>query len=97
MDDLPREERDFWVASAKRPDYSRERPDPVVDMKELLLSLNDVMMRADMFERHHVSCEKLSTRERMSNILDIFKESEFVPFVAQFHREEGLAGVVVSF
>lgn len=97
MDELPREERDFWVASAKRPDYSRERPDPDVDMKELLLALKDVMMRADMFESHHVSREKLSTRERMSNILDMLKGREFVPFVALFHLEEGRAGVVVTF
>lgn len=97
MDELPREERDFWVASAKRPDYSRERPDPDVDMKELLLALKDVMMRADMFESHHVSREKLSTRERMSNILDTLKGREFVPFVALFHLEEGRAGVVVTF
>ena len=97
MDELPREERDFWVANAKRPDYSRERPDPDVDMKELLLALKDVMMRADMFESHHVSREKLSTRERMSNILDMLKGREFVPFVALFHLEEGRAGVVVTF
>ena len=97
MDELPREERDFWVASAKRPDYSRERPDPDVDMKELLLALKDVMTRADMFESHHVSREKLSTRERMSNILDMLKGREFVPFVALFHLEEGRAGVVVTF
>jgi len=97
MDELPREERDFWVGSAKRPDYSRERPDPDVEMKELLLALKDVMMRADMFESHHVSREKLSTRERMSNILDMLKGREFVPFVALFHLEEGRAGVVVTF
>lgn len=97
MDELPREERDFWVANAKRPDYTRERADPDVDMKELLLALKDVMMRADMFESHHVSREKLSTRERMSNILDMLKGREFVPFVALFHLEEGRAGVVVTF
>jgi len=56
-----------------------------------------VMMRADMFESHHVSREKLSTRERMSNILDMLKGREFVPFVALFHLEEGRAGVVVTF
>lgn len=97
MDELPREERDFWVANAKRPDYTRERADPDVDMKELLLALKDVMTRADMFESHHVSREKLSTRERMSNILDTLKGREFVPFVALFHLEEGRAGVVVTF
>lgn len=97
IDELPREERDYWVASAKRPDYSRERPDPDVDMKDLLLALKDVMNRADMFESHHVSREKLSTRERMSNILEMLLGREFIPFVALFNVKEGRAGVVVTF
>lgn len=97
IDELPREERDFWVASAKRPDFVRERPDPDVDLKELLLALKDVMHRADMFEHHHVSREKLSTRERMSRVLDQLRGRDFVPFVALFRVEEGRAGVVVTF
>ena len=97
IDELPREERDFWVAGAKRPDYKSDRADPDVDMKELLLSLRDVMHRADMFESHHVSREKLSTRERMSNVLEQLRGREFVPFVALFNLEEGRPGVVVTF
>ncbi|PKM21532.1 MAG: segregation/condensation protein A, partial [Gammaproteobacteria bacterium HGW-Gammaproteobacteria-14] len=80
IDELPRLERDFWVGQAKRPDYSRERADPDVDLKELLLALKDVMHRADMFESHHVSREKLSTRERMSDVLERLRNGEFVPF-----------------
>ncbi len=97
IDQLPREERDYWVANAKRPDYRSERADPDVEMKELLLALKDVMHRADMFESHHISREKLSTRERMSNVLELLRGREFVPFVALFNVEEGRAGVVVTF
>jgi len=97
IDELPRLERDFWVGQAKRPDYSRERADPDVDLKELLLALKDVMHRADMFESHHVSREKLSTRERMSDVLERLRNGEFVPFFTLFRPEEGRAGVVVTF
>ena len=97
IDQLPREERDYWVANAKRPDYRSERADPDVEMKELLLSLKDVMHRADMFESHHISRERLSTRERMSNVLEMLRGREFVPFVALFNLQEGRAGVVVTF
>lgn len=94
---LPREERDYWVANARRPEYRSERADPDVIMKDVLLALRDVMHRADMFESHHVSREKLSTRERMSDVLDMLRGREFVPFVALFKLSEGRAGVVVTF
>ncbi|MBQ0753781.1 MAG: segregation/condensation protein A [Gammaproteobacteria bacterium] len=94
---LPREERDYWVANARRPEFRSERADPDVIMKDVLLALRDVMHRADMFESHHVSREKLSTRERMSDVLDMLRGREFVPFVALFKLEEGRAGVVVTF
>lgn len=97
IDALPRMERDFWEVKAKRPEYSRERAEPDVVLKEMLLALKDVMHRADMFESHHVSREKLSTRERMSDVLERLRDGEFVPFFTLFRAEEGRAGVVVTF
>lgn len=97
IDQLPRLERDFHLAGARRPDYVRDKAQPEVDMRELLLALKEVLHRADMFESHQVSRERLSTRERMSIVLDRLKGREFVPFVALFDAEEGKLGVVVSF
>lgn len=97
LDELPREERDFRLAHAKRPDYSRARPDPDVDIKDLLLAFKSVLARADMFESHQVTREKLSTRERMSQVLARLSGSGFVPFVALFGAQEGRAGVIVTF
>ena len=97
IDELPRLERDIHLAQAGRPDYTRDKPQPDVDIRELLLALKDVLHRADMFESHHISREKLSTRERMSNVLDRLRGREFVPFVSLFEPEEGRAGVVVTF
>lgn len=97
IDALPRLERDIFPAAARRPEYSRPRPEPDLDLRELLLAFRDVLHRADMFESHHVSREKLSTRERMANVLDSLKGREFVPFVALFPIEEGRGGVVVTF
>ncbi|WP_366492822.1 ScpA family protein [Alcanivorax sp.] len=97
IDELPRLERDVFPAAAKRPEYTREKAQPDVDMRELLLALKEVMHRADMFESHQVSREKLSTRERMANVLDKLKGREFVPFIELFNPEEGRLGVVVSF
>ena len=71
---LPRLERDTWVATIEPPELKRERPLPDLDMKELLLALGEVLKRADMFESHHIQRESLSTRERMSDVLEALRE-----------------------
>jgi len=97
IEELPRLERDTWLGSAEPPDLNRARPDPDVDMRELLLALGEVLRRADMFESHHIQREALSTRERMSDILEKLSGRQFVPFVALFSAKEGRLGVVVTF
>jgi segregation and condensation protein A len=97
IEEMPRQERDTWVGSANPPDINRTRTDPDVSMRELMLALSEVMQRADMFESHHVSREALSTRERMSEVLDRLSGQQFVPFVALFSSTEGRLGVVVTF
>ena len=57
----------------------------------------DVLRRADMFESHQVHKEKLSTRERMTEILSRVSSEHFTPFVQLFSVEEGRLGVVVTF
>lgn len=97
IEELPRMERDTWVASAAPPPVEQERPAPDVDMRELLLVLSDVLKRAQMYESHQVQREALSTRERMSQVLDRLQGKQFVPFVSLFSAEEGKLGVVVTF
>nr|WP_241521219.1 ScpA family protein [Kineobactrum sediminis] len=97
IEELPRVERDTWVGSAEPPDLNRVRTDAEVDMRELLLALGEVLRRADMFESHHIQREALSTRERMSEVLEKLSGRQFVPFVALFSASEGRLGVVVTF
>ena len=97
IEELPRDERDTFVASAEAPDLQRARPDPDVDMRELLLAFSEVLRRADQYEHHHVQREALSTRERMSGVLVALAGRQFVPFVTLFVPKEGRQGVVVTF
>ena len=94
---LPRLGRDVFLAKAKEPDRSMARPQPDVAMQELLLALSDVLNRAEMFESHKVQLERLSTRERMSQVLSSLVGKQFVPFVSLFRLSEGKIGVVVTF
>ncbi|WNO11706.1 ScpA family protein [Teredinibacter sp. KSP-S5-2] len=97
IDELPRMHRDVQIAKAQGPDRNLTRPDPDVDLKEVLLALSEVLRRADMFVSHHIEKEKLSTRERMGQVLDKLSGRQFVPFVSLFNVSEGRLGVVVTF
>ena len=97
IDGLPRVERDTWIAKIEPPDLNRDRPLPDLDMRELLVALGEVLKRADMYESHQIQRESLSTRERMSDVLEVLRSSNFVPFVSLFKAEEGRLGVVVTF
>lgn len=97
IEEMPRMERDTWLATAAPPPIEQERPAPEVDMRELLMILSDVLKRAQMYESHQVQREALSTRERMSQVLEKLQGKQFVPFVSLFSAEEGKLGVVVTF
>ncbi len=77
----------------------REKPLPDVQLQEMLVVFARVLKRAENFSSHHVQLEPLSTRERMSNILDRVSASreQFISFVDLFHVEEGRRGVIVTF
>ncbi|MNF25058.1 Segregation and condensation protein A [compost metagenome] len=97
LDLLPRVGRDLTVPRLEAPQALARKLLPEVALEELLLSMAQVLRRADMFESHQVSRETLSTRERMSEVLERLKGGAFVPFVALFTAEEGRLGVVVTF
>jgi len=97
LDALPRMERDTFTVELEAPPRSGPRPQPKVEMKELLLALKDVLLRAEMYSHHHVQMEPLSVRERMSNVLSAVTAEKFTSFTTLFNSEEGKLGVVVSF
>lgn len=99
IDGLPRRDRDYWVGAADVPKIEKEKPLPDVKLQEMLLVLSKVLKRAENFGSHRIELEPLSTRERMSRILDQVQNAgdQFVPFTALFSVEEGRAGIVVTF
>ena len=98
LDQLPREERDVFVAAARVDESCQPiKVQPDVALQELVLAFQAAMQRASAFEHHHITPEVLSTRERMSQILDLLQGGKFMPFGAFFSAEEGRAGVVVTF
>ena len=97
IDRLPRLERDTMVASAELVERKVVRMLPEVTLQEMLLALKDVLSRADMFAHHQVHRDRLSVRQRMSDILSSLRESSFIEFVQLFRASEGRMGVTVTF
>jgi len=97
IDELPRLNRDVFQASVKTPDLKLIKPEPEVDLRELITAFREVLTRAEMFTSHQVTMESLSVRERMSEILDRVSVDRFMPFASLFTPEEGRLGVVVTF
>lgn len=95
--DLPRLERDVFVAHADAPERKITQKLPDVTLKELLLAFHDVLRRADMFSNLHMTREPLSVRQRMSEILSRIKAGSFTGFAELFDPEEGRMGVAVTF
>jgi segregation and condensation protein A len=97
IDGLPRTGRDVFVGAAEPPMLERERPQPKVELKDILAAFAEVVRRADMFSHHHVQREPLSVRERMSIVLSRVEAGRFTDFSSLFTPEEGRRGVVVTF
>jgi segregation and condensation protein A len=97
IDQMPRLERDTWVASAELVDRKVVRIAPQVTLQEMLLAFQDVLARNDMFAHHHVQREPLSIRQRMTDVLATLTNTSFMDFVRLFRPEEGRRGVTVTF
>ena len=62
LDELPRLERDTWVAGADFSDRRVVRVLPEITLKELLIAFRDVAIASEMFAHHHIQREPLSVR-----------------------------------
>jgi segregation and condensation protein A len=97
IDQLTRMERDTLPASADLVERKVVKVLPQVSLQEMLVAFKDVLARAEMFSHHHVNRERLSVRQRMSDILSGLREAAFMNFTQLFRAEEGRMGVTVTF
>lgn len=97
IDLLPRLNRDFYLAGAKLPEFEALTPIAELPMEELTFALAEVMRRVDQSKAHLINFEQLSTRERMTEILERMRNETFIEFYSLFNSEEGRMGVVVTF
>lgn len=97
LDALPRMGREVYAVNVALPELEKAIVHPDVDIKELVLAFSEILRRTSLFESHQIQREMLSTRERMTQVLDKLQGQHYVPFVALFDKKEGRLGVVVTF
>ncbi len=96
IDEMPRMGRDNLEVSAIVEDKKVIKLQAKVEMRDLLLALKDVIVRAETFAHHKIELEPLSVRERMTIVLDRVNAESFTNFVDLFDPEEGKGGIVVT-
>jgi len=96
LDGLPRIDRDVTPVRVAAPELQRRRPEPQVELHELLTVFAEVVRRAELLSHHNIQREPLSVRQRMSEVLAGLETGRFVDFRALFRPADGRAGIVVT-
>jgi segregation and condensation protein A len=97
IDRLKRLERDVVVAGVEMVERRVVRLQPETTLSEMLRVFRDVVQRSEHFSHHAIQRERLSQRQRMTEILELLAGAEFVEFIRLFNPEEGRMGVTVTF
>ncbi|EAQ31669.1 MULTISPECIES: segregation and condensation protein A [Idiomarina] len=98
IDEQPQIGRDMWLSevSSNARDHVTTAP-PEVSLEDLTLAFSRILNQIKLNAHHHIQREQLSTRERMSQILQRLQTQPYLRFGQLFNKSEGRAGAVVSF
>jgi segregation and condensation protein A len=98
LDLVPRIERDNFKASAKTSESVHPiKHVPQVTLQEIAFAFHSAMQRAQAYEHHQIEKEALSTRERMSYIMQQLNHDTYTELSCLISLCEGKTGVVVTF
>lgn len=96
IDEMPHLGRDQFPTEVAVLRENKEKPEPDVSMKELMLAFQEILKRTDMHKHHEIEREEISIRERMTDVLSKLKGDGFVEFQSLFTLKEGRLGIVVT-
>ncbi len=96
IDEMPRVGREIHLTQIEPPQLERQRPQPQVDLQDVLFAFKDAIARAEMYSHHHVQREALSLRERMTQVLSAISTEGFTDYTSLFSVEEGRRGAIVT-
>lgn len=95
LNDIPMVNRDFYLASAAKPEFEVSKEKPKITGEDLVLIFNELKERISLNKNHVIDFEELSTRERMTQILELLQQSDLIAFNDLIKKSEGKKGVAV--
>lgn len=97
LNQLPQVGREVFLSHVAVEIDNETMGPPPIELKELVVAFFEVLKRADLLSTHKIHKEALSVREKMSYVLSLVNEREYIPFIECFDPTEGRMGVVVNF
>lgn len=97
LDDLPRQDRDTFVASQKTDTVNIKHVEPELQLSQLLTAFEKIMKRTKANKHHLIQAEPMSIREKMVHVLAEIPTEGFAVFENLFSKQEGKIGIVVTF
>ena len=97
INELDRVERDIYPSSVETAQFEQPLVLPDIKLKELVISFQEVLKKAEMFSTLHFTKEPLSVKERLIKILEKIENEDFVRFEDLFDLKEQKIGLVVTF
>ena len=95
LNDIPMVNRDFYLASAAKPEFEVSKEKPKITGEDLVLIFDELKERISLNKNHVIDFEELSTRERMTQILELLQQSDLIAFNDLIKKSEGKKGVAV--
>jgi len=96
ISNLPRVDRDFFIASAALPTFREQSPKIEISANELAAIFQEAALRPKFSAHHEIRFEELSTQDRIALILSILSKQNVIQFFQTYQKQEGNQGVVVS-
>ncbi|MBF7073127.1 segregation/condensation protein A [Glaciecola sp. MH2013] len=98
LDAAPRIDRDTFVALAQTSENVQPiKHLPKVSLQDIAFAFQLAMQRAEAFEHHQIEKEALSTRERMTHLLQLLNSEVYTDISTLLDPSQGKSGVVVTF
>ena len=94
---MPRVNRDFFIASSALPEFESKESLPTIEISQLSKIFTELVERQKLNISHIIEFEKLSTREKMSHILELLVKDKFLDFSKICKSEDGRIGIIVNF
>lgn len=97
IDARPRLERELYLVKAEFEDIQPVKVEARASLNDVVVAFRNVMERTTNNQNWAVGHERLTVREKMTQILDRVRSKETMRFEDLFDPEEGRLGLVVGF